>query len=825
MSSDAGVEGNVEVSPEEWLRRLTVKVEASADGTFSVGGKEREEGWHGGGNKAAGGSGGKSKEKRKEQGGKKAGSSRHASSSSSSKASKEEQLLTPTSAPVYTPALVPSQLPFGSSQVVESREHAFSCDQMQLLDLTSERSTGLWRMHVKSGVNYRKGPFTTEERMLVEEALDQYAKREGFSSVEEAVRSLSGNVGRKNSGRFQAIARCLPDRPFVSIYGYIRRRISGNVKRGPWTEAEAKELIHLASKYTQATRGRWVKIGALLNRRPADVCDKWRVLEPRLRQLQSTFPSAAAGALEDGVSSGEPVATSQPEGGSSSAASGGGGDEEEARLAAHVDAAQFDETRRQQLLLEVQQRTGEDLPSFAIPWRRIQGEAFPHCEHALLRHLYFLVLFPIELEKRMGVKPRPVVLRHILRCLSRLEGPLPTQLRGIEWLEILPFVPGCLQREVVRAAAGSLAREKGVTLDAAIPRLLEEHAESLECMRKRDAFRLLRAALPVPAQEALEAKVLAKGALEGWSKDTLKKKLRRRIRKSAAEELQRLRARLQEVKATPLNTPPRGRGMRALLSAAAEAREGHSGGEGCGDAAAADGPVAALLNVSFAEGLRGLEEPAAETKPAAVLLREASPSRQEGQPVKEERREEEEEAEEEKGALCSAHAAEAPANDACSAERREDEGSFSAACSGAPVCSMTLRSALRHSKRRRLAWRRASFGGQEEGGPAAARGPPQRTIPDTSRPTAAAPARRKQSRKTLSSNLNLNVASFRMRLTTSFFFFSNGMQKSPGRRTSKGRKFSADLRLSLLQQCGSKEAVERCAGRSFLFAMLLWGVA
>ncbi|KAL8455986.1 hypothetical protein Emag_000229 [Eimeria magna] len=778
--SDAGAEGIVEISSEEWLRRLTVKVEAGTDGGGEPGGGRKRSG----GGATPGGSGGKSKEKRKEHDEKKGGSSRRAcssssststsssSSSSSSKAPKEEQLLTPTSAPVYTPALVPSQLPFGSSQVVESREHAFSCEQMQLLDLTSERSTGLWRMHVKSGMNYRKGPFTTEERMLVEEALEQYAKREGLASVEEAVLSLSGNVGRKNTGRFQAIARCLPDRPFVSIYGYIKRRISGNVKRGPWTEAEAKELIHLASKYTQATRGRWVKIGALLNRRPADVCDKWRVLQPRLRQLQTNSPSAAAGAarvpaLEDGASSGEPAA-SQAEGDSSTSAAAaaeaspaadaavsGEGGEEDGGLASHMDAAQFDETQRQQLLREVQQRTGEDLPSFGIPWRRIQGEAFPYCEHALLRHLYFLVLFPLELEKRMGVKPRPVVLRHILRCLSRLEGPLPAQLRGIEWLEILPFIPGCLQREVVRAAAGSLAREKGVTLDAAIPRLLEEHADSLESMRRRDAFRLLRAALPVPAQEALEAKMLAKGALKGWSKETIKKKLRKQIRKSAAEELRRLKARLQEVKATPLNAPPRGRGMRSLMPAAAavaaaEAGEGHAAGEGSGEsaaaAAAADGPVAALLNVSFAEGLRALEEPPAETKPAALLPREASPLREERQPVKEERREEEE-AEEEKGAFLSAHATDTSASAACAAERAQDEEAPSAASSGAPTCSMILRSALRPSKRRRLLERRASSGGREGGAPAATRGPPQRTIPDTSRPTAAAPTRRNKSKK------------------------------------------------------------------------------
>ncbi|KAL8433662.1 hypothetical protein ACSSS7_003731 [Eimeria intestinalis] len=725
----------------------------------------------------------RTREKRKEQDGKKTGSSRRVSSgsnsSSSGKAPKEEQLLTPTSAPVYTPALVPSQLPFGSSQVVESREQALSYEQMQLMDLTSERSTGLWRMHVKSGVNYRKGPFTTEERMLVEEALEQYAKREGLASVEEAVRSLSGNVGRKNSGRFQAIARCLPDRPFVSIYGYIRRRISGNVKRGPWTEAEAKELIHLASKYTQTIRGRWVKIGALLNRRPADVCDKWRVLQPRLRQLQATSPSsssvavAAAGvpALEDGTGSGDPAAA-QAEGGSSSSAAAaaaaeagpaagsaavvsGGGGEKEAGLASHMDAAQFDETQRQQLLREVQQRTGEDLPSFGIPWRRIQGEAFPHCEHALLRHLYFLVLFPMELEKRMGVKPRPVVLRHILRCLSRLpDGALPTQLRGIEWLEILPFIPGCLQREIVRAAAGSLAREKGVTLDAAIPHLLEEHAESLETMRKRDAFRLLRAVLPVYSQEALEAKLIAKGALKGWSKDTLKKKLRRHIRKSAAEELQRLKARLQEVKAMPLNAPPRGRSMRALLPDAVTAAE-----EGAGDpdaaaaaaAAAADGPVAALLDVSFAEGLQVLEESTAETKPAALLLRDASPPQDERQPVKEERREEQEEVEEAKGSLFGVHANEPSTSDAGEAERQGDEeeavGSPSSVTT--PSCSMTLRSALRPSKRRRLAARRALLEAQDGGVPATARGPPHRTIPDTSRPTAASPARRKKKKKTI----------------------------------------------------------------------------
>lgn len=603
MGSELGGKGIIEDSPQEWLKRLTVKVER--DDNACADERNRAEcaaSVENASNRRHRGSKKEQKERRRRGG-----------SGDPGKAPKEERLLTPTEAPVYTPALAPSQLPFGSSKVVKAGEEAFSAGQLQLLELSAAGTTGLWRMHARSGINYRKGPFTTEERLIVEEALEQYAQREGLDSVEEAVRSLSGNIGRKNCGRFHSIAKCLPERPFVSVYGYIRRRISGNVKRGPWTEEEARQLVQLAKRYPQSARGRWVKIGAVLNRRPADVCEKWRGLQPRLSQ----FEEASLPALEDKNDSTEAEASAEASG-------------DTAIHASFADTGQFNEAQKQLLLHEVQRKTGEELPSFGIPWRRIQAESFPHCEHAVLRRVFCSVLVPGELERRMGTKPRPVILRHILRCFRRLEGPLPPQLRGVEWLDILPFVPASLQREVVRNAAGSVVREEGASLEAAIPQLVHDHGHSLESMRKKDASRLLRAALPVAVQQALEARVLAKATLKGWPENTIKKKIRKRIRKAAAEELDRLKSRLRHVRASPLNAPPRGRGQRALLPADAEPSE-------IGDASITNGDADAEAWVAPFTGDRPISgvtlDPDRTTRPRAeaymheVVGREAADTR------------------------------------------------------------------------------------------------------------------------------------------------------------------------------------------------------
>ncbi|OEH74230.1 uncharacterized protein LOC34622236 [Cyclospora cayetanensis] len=552
MVSDSSGEVHAEEdSPQQWLQRLTVKVEPGQDEPAKKGStaasivfSERQEAqtWDRGRKRG--------KSRRSD------GEKRRKSHGAVEKPPKEESILFPREAPVYVPALATSQLPFGSSQLVRSGEETFSADQLQLLDLAAPGATGLWRMHTKSGVNYRKGPFTTEERLIVEEALEQYAQREGLESLEEAVRSLSGNIGRKTSGRFHSIARCLPERPFISVYGYIRRRITGNAKRGPWTAEETQQLVQLA-KRIPPSRGRWVKIGAVLNRRPVDVCDKWRLVQPRLSQHAAEAPLEA---LEDKSSATTEADAEAPVNSQNRDAVA------TASCAAGPGSGQLGEAAREQLLREVQRKTGEDLPSFGVPWRRIQEESFPLCAHSFLRRIYALSVVPDELERRMGVDPRPIILRHILRCFRRLEEQLPARLRGVEWLDILPFVPAGLQYNVVRTASAHLIRVEGTSVDAVVPQLIEEHQKSMDAMRKKDARRLLRAALPVSVQESLEAKVRAKAALKGWPEKTVKKKVRKKIRKAAVEELERLKDRLKEVRAFPLNAPPRGKGQRALES-------------------------------------------------------------------------------------------------------------------------------------------------------------------------------------------------------------------------------------------------------------------
>ncbi|CDJ58737.1 hypothetical protein, conserved [Eimeria maxima] len=613
MVSDSREDNSCGDTPQEWLKRLTVKVEpesndavcnseqpAESAGILSSEGISSEY-------LPISSKSGKVKSKKERK------------KSSSGKPPKDERVLIPKEAPVYVPALAPSLLPFGSSQVVTKGEETFSADQLQLLELAGPGAKGLWRLHARSGINYRKGPFTTEEKLIIEEALDQYMQREGFSTLEEAVQSLTGNLGKKSAGRFQAIARCLPDRPFVSVYGYIRRRITGSVKRGVWSKEETHQLLLLARRFPSSLRGRWVKIGNILNRRPADVCDRWRTVQPRLHELEAELLHA----LEDKAAA--------------AAAAAGKGEGEEANLAAVNTAAVVAATRlnteeKVLLLQEVQQKTGEELPCFGIPWQRIREETFPLKSHACLRCVYNLVILPEELYKRMQANPRPVVLRHVLRCLGRLllqqQQQLPPGLRGIEWLDILPFVPASLQLSVLKEAAGSIMREEGVPIEVAVPRLLQQHEYRLNKTRKKDAARLLRAALPVYVQQNLEEEIKKKGKEKNWSEDKLKKKMRRKRRATAAKELARLKERLTQIRACPLNAPPRGcpryiqdeqqqaaeaaaRENDPLLLAAAAAAAAAADEENAEELA-----VAALLENSFTDGLPShlIEETIQENK-------------------------------------------------------------------------------------------------------------------------------------------------------------------------------------------------------------------
>ncbi|CDI77685.1 Myb-like DNA-binding domain-containing protein, related [Eimeria acervulina] len=550
MVSDSREANNCGDTPQEWLKRLTVKVEPNdtTSGSF-----QREAS-----STVASSSECYSSEfLRKEPERSEVRHKKEKKEKSFRKPPKDERILIPKEAPVYVPALAPSQLPFGASQVVRKGEESFSPNQLQFLSLAAPGATGLWRLHARSGLNYRKGPFTTEERLIIEEALEQYAQREGLSSVEEAVKSLSGGSGgRHNVGRFQVIARCLPERPFASVYGYIRRRITGAVKRGFWSEEETRQLLLLARRIPSSIRGRWVKIGAILNRRPADVCDRWRTLQPRLSQLEAQYLHA----IEDQKTSAEGGSSSPAEEGVAAVAVADSSAAANDAAAAESGKSSLTEEQRRLLLQEVQQRTGEELPSFGIPWQRIQEEAFPTRSHSCLRHAYNLLVLPEELERRMQANPRPVVLRHVLRCLGRLlqQEQLPPGLRGVEWQDILPFVPASLQQSVVRDAAFGIMKDEGIALDAAVARLLQLHEQRLTSTRRKDAAKLLRGALPVYVQQSLEMEIMKRAQAKGWSPEKIKKKMRRKRRAAAAKELTRLKARLAEVKASPLNAPPRG---------------------------------------------------------------------------------------------------------------------------------------------------------------------------------------------------------------------------------------------------------------------------
>ncbi|CDJ41189.1 hypothetical protein ETH_00024105 [Eimeria tenella] len=170
-------------SPEAWLRRLTVKTEPAEDATTG-----------GSSSAAAATAAAAARRCSKREGGKQLKEKKE-KKEGPRKPPKAERILMPREDPVYRPALAPSQLPLGFSQVANRGEESFSEQQQQLLALGAPGEKGLWRMHARSGLKYRKGPFTQEEQQLLREALQQFAQQEGLGSAEEAARSLASSGG------------------------------------------------------------------------------------------------------------------------------------------------------------------------------------------------------------------------------------------------------------------------------------------------------------------------------------------------------------------------------------------------------------------------------------------------------------------------------------------------------------------------------------------------------------------------------------------------------------------------------------------------------
>jgi len=118
---------------------------------------------------------------------------------------------------------------------------------------------------------FKKGPFTQNEKILINKALSETFKKEG---TELSVFLKSKSFSRKELPKnfWKKISLFIPYRTTESIYDHVRRRMSSKNYQGKWNEQEIARLKNLVNFHGK----KWTKIGSYLNRLPGACYDKWR---------------------------------------------------------------------------------------------------------------------------------------------------------------------------------------------------------------------------------------------------------------------------------------------------------------------------------------------------------------------------------------------------------------------------------------------------------------------------------------------------------------------------------------------------------------------
>ena len=130
--------------------------------------------------------------------------------------------------------------------------------------------------HKKKSLNrmeYKKGPFSRSETLLVESALKFVLKEEGiFFKIENGKKTFSLERKRLPKNFWGKVALHIPSRSVESIYDHARRRLSTKNYKGKWSSDDLLMLNELVKIYGRC----WTKIGNILNRLPGACYDKWR---------------------------------------------------------------------------------------------------------------------------------------------------------------------------------------------------------------------------------------------------------------------------------------------------------------------------------------------------------------------------------------------------------------------------------------------------------------------------------------------------------------------------------------------------------------------
>ena len=120
---------------------------------------------------------------------------------------------------------------------------------------------------------YKKGPFSRSETLLVEFALKFVLKQEGVClKMENGKRLFSMERKKLPKNFWSKVAVHIPHRSVESVYDHARRRLSTKNYKGKWSSGDLTKLNEYVKIYGKS----WTKIGTLLNRLPSACYDKWR---------------------------------------------------------------------------------------------------------------------------------------------------------------------------------------------------------------------------------------------------------------------------------------------------------------------------------------------------------------------------------------------------------------------------------------------------------------------------------------------------------------------------------------------------------------------
>jgi len=126
---------------------------------------------------------------------------------------------------------------------------------------------------VHSNSEFKKGPFSRSETLLVESALKFVLEQEGiYFKLENGQKVFSMERKKLPKNFWGKVAIHVPMRSVESVYDHVRRRLSTKNYKGKWSSDDLLKLNELIKIYGKS----WTKIGSILNRLPGACYDKWR---------------------------------------------------------------------------------------------------------------------------------------------------------------------------------------------------------------------------------------------------------------------------------------------------------------------------------------------------------------------------------------------------------------------------------------------------------------------------------------------------------------------------------------------------------------------